>query len=54
MIDEQDTQPVLAGPRRAEEPGGSGADDDDVEAGGSAQGVRSPLLGGGVYLRWPT
>ena len=54
MIDEQDTQPELTGPCRAEEPGGAGTDDDDVEAGGGAQGVRSPLLGGGMYLRWPT
>ena len=51
MVDEQDAQTRLAGPGRAEQAGGPGADDGRVEVGGEAQGASTAATGGGVYFR---
>jgi len=54
VVEQQHLEAELAGPRRTEEAGSTGADDDGVEAGGRAQVASAGAAGVGVYIRWPT
>jgi len=51
VVDDEDAQTELAGPGRAEQAGGAGADDDRVEACGETQGASTAVTGGGVYFK---